>query len=416
MVFRHLWQGVATWRVMWIVVLSSLLPACSGLGRPSTPTGRSASPSTPAQRPKDGSSGAEELVDELFKARAEARLPSAPRDPTLDEKARTGLAVILAGLPEGVTAIDHILDKPKLSEGLTYGVVFEEETPGLSEAERHQGRRGGYTISNELRGSDPALDGIGWAARGPWAVIVFRSRHLVPLDAPALQKALEAALARDRPGLQNDPALSGLAAAVVADGVVTYEERAGLGRAGGVPVTLSYTETASRLPSSFLNARLADEGPGSLHEPWLRWVGAAATVTETGVVTYVVLATGEAERPRLVGELDAAAPQAADLVNRHRTELGLPKLRLDPVLAGAARKALADATDRQCFAIDDNCPAQFPKAADYFYGEKHLWYSPEAPFTWRLERQEGDEQYRRFGAAATIGPDGLVWTVLLLAA
>jgi len=333
----------------------------------------------------------------------------------LDDKARAGLRIIEGGLPEGVSAIDHLSDVAELPAELSYAIGFEKDTPGLDEAAGRETRRGGYSMSERLLAGDPALDGIGWAGGGPWAVIILRARRLGPDDTPALEKGLETAIAQERPALRPDPALKGLAAIAVINSDVSYQDVEGFGLAGGVPVHLEYSETETFLPSQFLNIRLDKKSPASLHEPWLSRFGAAAKITDTGTVVYVVLAAGEADRPALVRQIAEAEPRAAELVNRERTKLSLPEVRLDARLVTAAREVLLEAVKRKCFSADDHCAAPFPDAAESSYQRRSTWFSPEEAFTWDLGRDEGDDTYRRFGVAATIGPDGMVWSVLLLA-
>lgn len=395
----------AVWSLLGLFLLAGSIVACS---RPDT---KEALPTTP-----DGAHLAQNTVDTIAEARKQATLPPVPREPALDDKARAGLAVILAGLPEGVTAIDRLFAVAKLPVELNYGVGFEKDTPGLDEAGRQAGRRGGYSVSEALLAGDPALDGIGWAARGPWAVLVFRARRLGPADAPALQNAIDAAIAHQRPNLQRDAALSTLAADAVTDSEVSYDDAVGFNRAGGVPVYLDYTENDTYLPSQFLDIRLAKDGPGTLREPWLRRVGAALKITDTGTVVYVVLAAGEADQAALAHDIEAARPKATELVNHRRVELGLKKLRLDPGLDALAGRTLAEALQRQCFPGLDRCSGRFPKGTDSYYTQMSPYSSPEGAFDLAMYREDGDESFTRFGAAATIGPGGLVWSVLLLAA
>lgn len=50
------------------------------------------------------------------------------------------------------------------------------------------------------------------------------------------------------------------------------------------------------------------------------------------------------------------------------------------------------------------------------FSSRYTWVSAEDAFTWNLDQADKAETYRRFGAAAALGPDGTVWSVLLLAA
>ena len=149
-------------------------------------------------------------------------LPPAPRDPALDEPARRGLQIIEAGLPDHVSAAEHLETVAGLPAGLQYGVGFEDDTPGIDERLREVGRRGSGSFVDALLAADPALDGIGWAAAGPWAVVVLRAKPLEPLDGPAVQRAVEVGLRNVRPTLRPDHALASLAAEVVADGVTGF--------------------------------------------------------------------------------------------------------------------------------------------------------------------------------------------------
>ncbi len=369
--------------------------------------------------PPDGAQLAQGFSEGLSRARRDVPLPPAPRDPALDEPARRGLQIIEAGLPDHVSAADHLETVAGLPAGLQYGVGFEDDTPGIDERLREVGRRGSGSFVDALLAADPALDGIGWAAAGPWAVVVLRAKPLEPLDGPAVQRAVEAGLRNERPTLRPDHALASLAAEVVADGVLDVDDEARFARAGGVPVNLWRLRAGPHLPTAFVSSSLTSDGPGTLHERWLDRVGSAARVTERGAVLVVVLATGEADRAALEAELAAAEPKATELVNQARAEAHLPPVSLDPRLVDAARRWLAEVHQRGCLVGSGGvrgCPGPEPAGADWWWGSQFTWFGADAGFTWDLRpAAPGDERLRRFGAAAALAADGTVWAALLLA-
>lgn len=391
--------------VLWLLV-APLLVACAS---------RPGAVGAGVVRGPGGGRLADEVFEGLSGQRRTTSLPPVLRRHELDERAVTGLQVVLAGLPE-VDPVDHVARTVGLADGLEYAVGFASETPGLDEATRRAGTRLHDNLHQSLLAADPSLDGIGWAAAGPWAVFVLQFRPVRPADAPAIEVAARAALAEERPALQADAALDRLAANAVADGQLTTDDEVRLARAGGVPVRLVHEQGGAHRVTSTLNWALSHDGPGTLHEAWLRRFGVAALVTDQGDVLSVVVATGEANRAEVADSIMAAEPKMAELMAEVRTTDGLPGLRLDPRLAGSARRALAEAIGLGCFAGDPGCPAPDPGDADLWYSRERAWYSPEDAFTWRLDPFAGDDlRLKRFGAAAAIGPDGAVWSLLLLA-
>lgn len=369
--------------------------------------------------PPDGAQMTEAFLGGLTAERRSRPLPPVPRDRSLDEIAAKGLQVIEAGLPDGVSAAEHVSNVARLPAGFEYGVGFEENTPGLDERTREAGGRGSGSINEVLLAWDPALDAYGWAAAGPWSVIVFRSRTLAPGDAQLLQAALEKVVGATRNSLRMDPQLASIAAEAVADGLLDSDDDARYGRAGGVPVEVSHLRSGAHLASSLLSWTLRRDGSDSLIAPWLATVGIASKITESGTVLFVILATGEADRPALTAELAAAEPRATELVNQARAEAALPAVRLDGALVDAARQWLVEASRRGCyvgFESDPGCPGPDPKGADWWTARQSTWSGGERAFTWYLApAQFGDDTYTRFGAAATLAPNGTVWSMLVLA-
>jgi len=367
--------------------------------------------------PPDGTQDAQSFFNGISTARRAAKLPALVRDPGLDELARKGLQVIEAGVPDGTGPFDHVSKVLPLPAGLEYGIGFEALTPGIDDRTRRAAENdSGAPVSEPTLGADPALDGVGWAAGGPWSVFVLKARPLVPTDVPALQAAVSGAVGRARPGLRPDPGLTAITADAVADGTLGPDDQARFGRAGGVPVQLSHSWSGPSLSSLQLNADLASEGPGTLRDPWLDRVGVAATVTESGTVQLVVLATGDTDREALAAQLAAAEPKAADLVNRARQEAAVPPVRLDPSLAASARLLAEESARRGCpVAIDDpGCPGPGPPGADLWYDRQYTWVSGEGAYSWDLSPpQAGDERFTHFGAAAVLGPNGTVWSTLI---
>ena len=154
-----------------------------------------------------------------------------------------------------------------------------------------------------------------------------------------------------------------------------------------------------------------------MREPWLTQVGAAAKVTDAGAVLMVVVATGEPDRAALAAQLAASEARATDLVNRARTEASLPPLRVDPTLVAAAKTWLAQTVQRGCFADPSNptCPGAGPTRTATWTGYRSPWVDGDAAFTWDLRPAEvGDDRLKRFGAAATLAPDGTVWSLLVM--
>lgn len=387
-----------------------LLPACSA------PRGIAAAGALP---PPDGAQRAEALFDEINRVRQGVPLPPAPRDPALDELAGKGLRLIEDGVPDGVAVIDHLAAAAGLSAGLEYVVSFESGTPGIDDRTREIARRpSGVAILEPLLAADPALDGFGWAADGPWAVSILRSRPLGPADGPALEAALAAAIQQERPGLRPDLALEAIAVAAVFDVVRNDDDDDRFRGAGGVPVSVGYVQAGPQLPTLALNSTLEKEGPRTLREPWLSRVGVAAKISDAGTVMFVVLATGEADRSALAAELTAGEAKATELVNRARAEAGLPEVRLDPALVEAAKRWVADAARYGCYVGHDGnrgCPGAEPTAGNRWWFGQRTWASGEDAFVWNLAPADrGDEKFSRFGAAATLGPDGAVWAILVL--
>lgn len=187
-----------------------------------------------------------------------------------------------------------------------------------------------------------------------------------------------------------------------------------------MPVRITHHQDGLHLPTSLMRSTLDDEGPGTLREAWLTRVGVAVNIGGDGTVTYLVLATGETDRGPLNAQLDAAAAQATAAVNRSRAEAALPPVRLDPALMAAAKEWTVEASDRRCFVAyassPRSCPGADPRGADVYWANQQTWWDADEPFDWYLAPAElGHDRLRWFGTAATIGPDGTVWSVLLMA-
>ena len=181
---------------------------------------------------------------------------------------------------------------------------------------------------------------------------------------------------------------------------------------------ISQRRSDAHLPTQVLRSTLVDDGPGTLHEPWLDRVGVAGTVTDAGTVLTVILATGETDHAVLDAQIAAAEPKAAELVNRARAEAALPPVRPDPALVATARKMVAESIQRACFVGFDRpgCGGHHPNGADEWFSHQTTWVSGENAFSWYLApAQPGEDKLTRFGAAAALGPDGTVWAVLLMA-
>lgn len=401
-------------RAMILVLLVTVLGSCSG--RDDAPVDGMVGVGVLTF---DGADLAEGFFDDLTAARRTQPLPPVARDAALDELAGKGLQIVEAGLPEGVSAIDHLIAVAGLPAGLEYGVGFEEETPGLDDRVREAGARSsGVDLGASLMAADPALQGFGWAAGGPWAVVVFRARPLTLADGPALLAGLRVGVQGSRPQLRIDDDLSALAAEAVSNGVIDDVDHARWGRAGGVPVTAWNLEPGAHLPLAGLSAILDDGEPGTLGEPWLAKVGVSADIAEGGAVLILLLATGEADRGALAAQLVAAEPKATELVNRSRAEAGLPAVQPDPRLVEAARQWVAEAARQGCYVAYDipGCAGTAPKGADLFYGRHGSWRGADDAFTWNLTGPEPDERtFTRFGAAATLAPDGTIWAMVAFA-
>jgi hypothetical protein len=368
--------------------------------------------------PLDGARAAEIFYRDVSNARKALPLPPLARQPELDVLATTGLQHITAGLPEGVAAVIHIDTAAPLPEELQYFVGFEESMPGLSEALLEQGRRRtGESISEAALAADPAFVAVGWAADGPWSVFVARARALTPADGPALQAALEMVVREQRPALATNADLARIAGDALADNLVDSGDVDHLKRAGGVPVKLSFEDDELEFHSNLLRNTLGDEGPGTLREAWLTSVGVAAKVTEAGKVLFIVVATGEVDHAVLAAEIAATESKAPDLVNKARAEAALPPVSWDPALAVLARQWVAEASRRGCYVgFDDqpDCPGTLPQAAESVYASRRIWSRTEGAFTWYLApAQHGDDQMKRFGAAAAIAADGVLWCVIM---
>ena len=368
--------------------------------------------------PPDGAQMARRFLADIARIRHGLSLPPLRQDPSLGERADTGLQIIDAGIPDGTSVIDHLTAVGGLPNELQFAVGFEDDARGLTERDRDLARRrAGKDITPELLASDPALDAIGSAARGPWSVVVIRSRLLRPDDGLPLQAALHAGITRARPALRPDAGLAAVAADVASDGTIDYQDQRRFSRAGGVPVRVSYREDGPALMTSYLNSTLVDEGPGSLREPWLNRFGVAARVADDGTMLFVVLATGEPDLAGLNAQLRAVEPQATELINGARAEAGLPPVRLDPVLVEAARIWVAESTSRGCeVGYDAGCPWNVAPPADWWLGGRTTWWSPEEAFDFYLApARPGEERLTRCGAAASVGSDGMVWSALLCA-
>lgn len=371
--------------------------------------------------PPDGRQMAHDFFDRINSARQAIPLPPVPHDASLDQPAGKGLQIIQAGLPEGVSAIDHLEAVAHLPIGLDYAVGFEARTPGIDDRTRREGeQRGGAFISDPLLAADPALEGIGWAAAGPWSVVVLRARVLGTADAPSLQSALEGGVQRGRPNLRADPQLAAIAAEAVADGALDYRDQARYGRAGGVPVVVSHLKAGPHLATSILNAVLDDADAGTLSDAWLDRAGTGTKVSDSGTVIFVVLASGEADRAALATQLVVAEARAPELVNRSRAEAALPPVQPDAALMDAARQWVAEASRRGCYVSHDvelGCPGPEPRRADRWHVRQHTWYTADHAFVWYLApAAEGDHELKRFGAAAALAADGTVWSILVFAA
>ena len=401
---------------MWLQRVLLVLVAAATLASCSLRSGVAAAGLVP---PPDGTSFARGFVDGVQRERGALGLPAVPRDPALDEWAGKGLQAIEAGVPDGVGVVDHLLAVTALPRELEYGIGFEDQARGLDERVRElAARKGGAQFSKRHLASDPALDGLGWRARGPWAVFVLRARLLVPADGPALQAGLVAVVQGLRPALEPDPRLEALAAEVLGDDVIDDHDDGRLARAGGVPVRVGTTRKGPHLPVLDLLRVLDDKGPGALDERWLTRAGVASRMSDDGTVRSMVVATGEADRAALDAQLDAAAATAPDLVNRSRAEALLPPVVMDPLLVRVAEGWVAESSRRGCYIglrpEDRGCPGIDLPGIDWFLVDQATWYSPAAPFRWDLSpAQPGDERLKAFGAAAAVGPDGMVWTILL---
>jgi uncharacterized protein YkwD len=370
--------------------------------------------------PPDGAQMAQEFFGGLNTVRRDLARPQLPRETALDEAAEKGLQAMEAGVPDGATTLDHIEGVAPLPEDLRYAIGFEPDTPGISEKDRElNGRRSGNDISEALLGADPALQAVGWAARGAWSVFVLRIRELRPPDAAPLKAALETSLQRSRPKLLLDPGLAAIAAEAAADGRISDEDDFVLGRSGGVPVAVTHSYTGPHAPTSDWNATMEGEGMHTLNEPWLNRAGVAVTITEAGRVVYVVLAAGEPDRAALSAELEAMQARAADLVNRARAEAALPSVAADPALTAAARGWAAEMSARGCYvglSGSGACPGLYRPDVDQVLVDRSLWRGAESAFTFYLAPAEaGDEKLKRFGIAAVLGTDGTVWSVLVFA-
>lgn len=372
-----------------------------------------------ALAPPDGAGEAQRFFDTIAAARTAVALPPVPRDPALDDLAGRALPLVGGSLPEGTSVLAHLRATAPLPPGLEYGVGFEEMTPGVDDRMRALAhRRGPAAFSEPLLAADPALDGMGWAATGPWSVLVLRARPLRPADAPAVQAALAGGVERARPALHREPRLDAVAAEIVADGRLGLDDAPRYGRAGGVPVHLASARDDVHLPTEALGATLRGEGPGTLREPWLGRLGVAVDITAAGAVTFIVLATGDADRAALRAQIAGAEPKAAELVNRARAEAALPPVRLDAALVTAARQLLAESVRRGCFVrvSDPTCPGGTTPRAASWYSRQSTWVDGEAAYGWDVAPAgPGDDRLTRFGAAATLGPDGTVWSTLVLA-
>ncbi len=57
-----------------------------------------------------------------------------------------------------------------------------------------------------------------------------------------------------------------------------------------------------------------------------------------------------------------------------------------------------------------------PRGADQWYAARSTWRGAEDAFTFYLAPAGlGDDQLKRFGAAAVIAPDGIVWATVVFA-
>ena len=404
-------------RFLAVLFVLALLPACTP-GRPVVGTNEVGTNETGTTQagPPSGATLATGFFEKLTAGRkATPALDLVRRDPTLDGRASAGLRIIEAGPPDDVDIIKHLRRSAALPEGLEYAVGFEEATPGLDDRTRRLGQRaGGSNISDALLAGDPGLEAVGWAAAGPWAVIVLQYRPLAPADGPRLQATIEADLQRRRPHLRLDSALRAVASGALEDGLLDDDDEVRLARAGGVPVVIVHHQRGPHRATSSLNWALTHDGPGTLQEPWLDRIATAVAVTDRGNVQYVVVATGEPDRRSLAAQLQAAEVQAPALVNEARATARLPAVRLDPALAVAAKRALAEAIRLGCVE-GPGCAAADPPDVDTWYVDRRVWHSGEDAFTWDLRpADDQDSALKRFGAAAALAPDGLVWTLLLL--
>jgi len=167
-----------------------------------------------------------------------------------------------------------------------------------------------------------------------------------------------------------------------------------------------------------LSNTLATNGPETLREPWLDRLGVAVDITERGAVLFLVLASGETDRAALDAQIAAAEPKATELIGQTRREASLGPVRLDPALVTSAKQLALESARRGCFvAMDDPaCPGGGRPGADKWYSRRSTWVDGEAAYTWNLSpAQPGDDRFTRFAAAATLGPDGTVWSTVVFA-
>jgi hypothetical protein len=176
---------------------------------------------------------------------------------------------------------------------------------------------------------------------------------------------------------------------VLGDAVLDDHDDGRYARAGGVPVTVTHTETGPHLPVLSLVAALGGEGPGSLDESWLTQAGLATRISD-GTVQFLVLATGEADRAALNAELDAAAVNVADAVNRARADAQLPPVVAHPQLEQMARGWVRESSKRGCSIglrpEERGCPDVTLDGIDSFWVDQATWYSATSPFQWTCRR------------------------------